>query len=153
MYSTTDTLLTRMELFPTRVARLVEDESLDALRRAGANGSWGAVEILAFMRDLEYTTTNQVDRILDEDVPQLTEIDRDLVAIERNYHAQNPFDSLADFSTARGQLIKLLRQLPAASWQRTAHHPSLGTITLLDLIEHHDERDNDQFKVLKDVLL
>lgn len=148
-----DTLLTRMEQFPTRVTRLVENESLDALRRAGTNGSWGAVEILAFLRDLEYTVTNQVDQILDEDVPQLVEIDQDLVAIERDYHAQNPFDSVDDFRSARSQLVKQLRQLPPADWQRTAHHPTLGTVTLLDLIEHHDERDNDQLKALKDVLL
>ncbi|HLI51570.1 MAG TPA: hypothetical protein VKU87_07210 [Thermomicrobiaceae bacterium] len=153
MPAATDTLLARMEQFPTRVTRLVENESLDALRRAGANGSWGAVEILAYLRDLEFATTNQVDEILDEDVPQLTEIDEDLVAIERNYHAQDPFDSLAGFRAARSELVKQLRQLPPASWQRTAHHPTLGTITLLDLIEHHDERDNAQLKALKDVLL
>lgn len=146
-------ILARMRQLPERIARIVQPLSIEALTRAGAGGQWGAVEILAHLRDCDEINIERVERILTEDQPTLETYDSDLWAIERDYQSQDPIEILASFRALRGELVDSLQGLSPEQWSRTARHPDLGTITLADLVRTIDEHDQRHFQDLKDVLL
>ncbi|MDI3340523.1 MAG: DinB family protein [Sphaerobacter sp.] len=152
MPSDREELLDRLRHFPERVARIVDPQPIEALRRAGANGGWGAVEILAHLRDWDEVTLDRVRRIVHEDTPELENFDTGFWAIERDYHAQDPRQVLAAFRARRARLVALLESLPDSAWQRTGRHPRWGTITLEELVQRVDEHDQKQLRALRDVL-
>lgn len=146
-------LLARLQNSPGRLSRLVEPQPIEILKRAGPDGSWGAIEILAHLRDWDEVTYERIERILNEDTPALETYDCDLWAIERDYHAQNPSEVLASFRELRARLVSQLSGLPEAAWERTANHPMRGRITLEELVRQLDAHDQEHFHTLKDVLL
>lgn len=146
-------LLSRLRQFPERLSKIVSPLSDEALRRAGTNGEWGAVEILAHLRDTEEIYLVRIRRILTEDVPELETYDTDMWAIERDYHAQDPVQVLKKFRELRTRLVEWLGKLSDEQWQRRAHHPEAGDITLEQLIERIDRHDHHYLQALKDVLL
>ncbi|GBD16245.1 hypothetical protein HRbin26_01140 [bacterium HR26] len=146
-------LLERLRRFPDRVANLVEDLSVETLRKAGCGGQWGAVEILAYLRDFDAETLQRLERILTEDEPEISEFDPDLMAIERGYAREDPFEALAAFRELRQDLVHRLSQLGEEQWQRTARHPEFGRVTLAELIERLAQYDQDAYQRLRDVLL
>lgn len=145
-------LLDRLRRFPDRVTALIEDVSVDTLRKAGCGGQWGAVEILAHLRDFDAETLRRLDRILTEDDPELEEFDPDLMAIERGYAQEDPFEALAAFRELREELVERLSQLDDVQWARTARHPEFGRITLAELIERLTQYDQEAYRRLRDVL-
>ncbi len=145
-------LLSRLRQFPDRLARLVEGRSVESLRRAGAGGAWGVVEHLCHLRDYDEVSLERVERMLVEDNPELELFDTDLMAIERDYHSQNPFDALAAFRRLRQRLVARLAQLTPEQWQRTARHPHLGEVNLDWLARYIDEHDQEHYQAIKDLL-
>ncbi len=146
-------LLEQLHRFPDRVANLVEDLSAETLRKAGCGGQWGAVEILAYLRDFDAETLQRLERILAEDEPEISEFDPDLTAIERGYAREDPFEALAAFRELRRELVQRLGQLSEDQWQRAAQHPEFGRVTLAELIERLAQYDQDAYQRLRDVLL
>ena len=153
MTCTREQMLERMGRLPERVIRLIEHESLDDLRRAGPGGSWGAVEHVAHLRDFDDVSLERIDQILNEDDPELDAFDTDVRAIERDYHAQNPFETAEEFRRVRSKLVNRLDGLQEEEWQRMAHLPSAGQITLDKLVQQLDEHDEEHFHALRDVLI
>jgi hypothetical protein len=153
MTCTHEQMLERMGRLPERIIRLIEHESLEDLRRAGPGGSWGAVEHVAHLRDFDDVSLDRIDQILSEDDPELDLFDTDVRAIERNYHAQNPFETAEEFRRARSELVNRLDGLQDEEWNRTARHPDSGRITLEKLVQQLDEHDEEHFHALRDVLV
>ncbi|HUZ00733.1 MAG TPA: DinB family protein [Thermomicrobiaceae bacterium] len=153
MPSSRDDRLTRMRQLPDRVARIVDPAPLDAIRRAGANGEWGAIEILTHLRDWDEVNLDRLDHVLGEDRPTLETFDGDLWAIERDYHAQDPSRVLVSLRQHRRRLVDELEAVPDAGWSRTARHPELGEVTLDDLVRRIDEHDQQHLQDLRDLLL
>ncbi len=146
-------LLDQLRRFPDRVANLVEDLSGEALRKAGCGGQWGAVEILAYLRDFDAETLQRLERILAENEPEISEFDPDLMAIERGYAREDPFEALAAFRELRHELVQRLNQLSEDQWQRAAQHPEFGQVTLAELIQRLAQYDQDAYQRLRDALL
>jgi hypothetical protein len=146
-------LLERLRNFPDRVANLVRDLPAETLRKAGCGGQWGAVEILAYLRDFDAETVQRLERILTEETPAIAEFDPDLTAIERGYAHEDPFAALAAFQERRRELVHRLSQLSEEQWSRSALHPELGRITLLELIERLARYDREACQRLREVLL
>lgn len=153
MTGTDEQLLERMERFPDRIIRLIEDESLEDLLRAGAGGSWGAVEHIAHLKDFDDVSLERIDQILQEDDPELELFDTDVRSIELDYHAQNPFGTAQAFRVARSKLVRRLAGLQPADWSRTANHPEVGRISLQQLVQQIDEHDAHHFDALREVLV
>lgn len=51
---------------------------------------------------------------------------------------------LAEFDSARGELVSLLMNLTLRDWERTAIHETDGEISLVELVEQHVDFDEDQ---------
>jgi hypothetical protein len=153
MPSARDDLLSRLRRFPERVRRLVEQQPEDILRQAGSGGGWGAVEILAYLRDWDEVVTEHVDQILSEGEPALTEYDTDLWAIERDYAEEDPFEVIDQFEQLRDRLVDHLSELPDAQWQRTGVKADDQRVTLEDLIRELEAHDQQNLNTLRDLLL
>jgi hypothetical protein len=153
MICTHEEMLERMGRLPERIIRLIEDKSLEDLRRAGPGGSWGAVEQVAHLRDFDDVSLDRIDQILSEDDPELDLFDTDVRAIERDYHAQNPFETAEDFRRVRSKLVNRLDGLNDEDWGRTARIADPGPITLETLVRQLDEHDAEHFNALRDVLV
>jgi hypothetical protein len=153
MPSARDDLLGRLRRFPERLRRLVEQQPEDILRQAGSGGGWGAVEILAYLRDWDEVVTEHVDQILSEGEPALTEYDTDLWAIERDYAEEDPFEVIDQFEQLRDRLVDHLSELPDAQWQRTGVKADDQRVTLEDLIRELEAHDQQNLNTLRDLLL
>ncbi|ACZ38120.1 DinB family protein [Sphaerobacter thermophilus] len=152
MPSEREELLERLLQYPDRVARIIEPQPVEVLRRAGPDGGWGAVEILAHLRDWDEVNLDRVRRMLEEDNPNLENFDTDFWAIERDYHAQDPRKALAAFREIRGRLVRLLSSLNEADWERRGRHPVWGEITLASFVRRIEDHDQEYLRALKDVL-
>lgn len=116
--------------FPGELARLINDQSHEALTAPGSDGAPGVVEILPNLHDWEQIFGERVRAILTENNPPLPAFDDELWAIERDYRGQDPTTVLQAFLTLRAALLDHLDGLDAAAWSRTGDHETYGEVTL-----------------------
>lgn len=153
MSSPRDEIIERLRRVPDRLARLIENKSGERLRQAGAGGSWGAVEHLAYLSDFEEVTLDRVKQIITGQQPEIELFDTDVRAIEMDYHGQDPLKTLERFREDRQELLQLLTPLPDEAWGLTANHSDLGLITLAELIQRLDEHNQSHLQSVKEELL
>lgn len=145
--------LDKLSRTPDRVDRLVEQHPHDLLCQAGAGGGWGAVEIMAFLRDWDEVVSERAASMLSETEPQFADEDPDLWSIERDYHSEDPAEVAAAFRERREALIDRLRSLNNDQWQRTGRMPAGTIVTLEDLITELVASDQEQMDALREILL
>jgi hypothetical protein len=148
-----DETLNKLRRAPSRMERLVEDHPDDLLCQAGDGGGWGAVEIMAFLRDWDVVVDDRLTLMLEESNPEFEDEDPDLWSIERDYHAEKPGDVQDDFRNGREALINRLERLGDQEWNRTAHRSNGDSITVEDLISELAENDQEYLNRLRDLLL
>ena len=56
---------------------------------------------------------------------------------------------LADFDTARGELVSLLMNLTLRDWERSGIHETAGEVRLVELVEEHVDFDEDHVAKLR----
>lgn len=56
---------------------------------------------------------------------------------------------LADFDTARGELVSLLMNLTLRDWERSATQEEAGEVRLVELVEEHVDFDEDHVAKLR----
>lgn len=148
-----DETLDKLKRAPDRLERLVEDHSDDLLRQAGDAGGWGAVEIMAFLRDWDVVIDERLSRMLNENEPEFEDEDPDLWSIERDYHAEIPGEVKVEFRKGREQLLQQLRALDDRAWRRTARAPDESIITVEDLVAGLLQNDQEHLSRLRELLL
>jgi hypothetical protein len=146
-------ILERLVRLPDRLDRLVDQNPHDLLCQAGAGGAWGAVEIMAFLRDWDEVVDERMDLILTEQEPEFEEEDPDLWSIERDYHAEDPENVARQFRERREKLVERLRALQDEQWQRSGRMPDGTIVTLEDIIADLAASDQEQVNALREVLL
>lgn len=148
-----DEVLDKLSRTPDRVDRLVEQHPHDLLCQAGAGGGWGAVEIMAFLRDWDEVVSERLTAMLSDAEPEFADEDPDLWSIERDYHSEDPAEVATAFRQRREALIEQLRSLGDDQWQRTGRMPDGTIITVEDLASGLVASDNEQMDALRDILL
>lgn len=152
MSASREEILQKLGRMPDRLERLVEEHPNDLLCQPGAGGSWGAVEIMSFLRDWDEVFAERVNQVLSESEPEFDEEEPDLWSIERDYHAEDPNTVVAQFRTGRQQLLERLSGLSDRDWQRTARMPDGRVVTLEELVGGLASSDHQQMTALKDIL-
>jgi hypothetical protein len=145
--------LDKLSRAPDRLERLVEDQPDDVLSQAGAGGDWGAVEIMAFLRDWDVVVDDRLNSMISEEEPEFEDEDPDLWSIERDYHEEVPKHVQTEFRQGRQKLITRLHKLEDSAWQRTAVMPDGRVITVEDLIAELLRSDQHHMSRLRDLLL
>ena len=90
-------------------------------------------EVLAHLADWEPIWLERIQRIVQEDVPVLPNIDEGKMA-ELNGYKTTPVDvSLDNFTKGRAALVEYLQSLPDDAFARQGIRPEIGNISVKDI--------------------
>lgn len=132
----TTPLIEQLQDFPARVARFVAAFPTARMRERPPAGGFSLVEHLCHLRDLEREGyLHRIRRILEEDLPELAEIDGSTLAIARDYQRQDAAAALRDWQAARDQTVRTLREHLPRAGPRKGIFGGFGVITLAALAE------------------
>lgn len=150
--SRTDDLVGRLARIPERISQAIARWSEAELRTPSAGAEWSAAAIFAHLRASDDIITPRVYALLVRDDPPLAAYDDRRWAEVAGYEQADFHSSLAVFSLHRAELVALLRRLAPADWQRTGRHEAHGSISILQVVTHlveHEEEHCAQLEKLK----
>jgi len=138
-----DDLLARLAEIPARVAVAVSGWSEAQLRAPSADGDWSAADMFAHMRASDEILAPRASMILVRQRPPLAAYDERRWAEVAGYAQADFADSLQAYTLRRAELVRMLRGIAPADWQRTGVHEARGPLSLLEvistLVDHEEE--------------
>lgn len=109
-----------------------------------APGKWSILEIVCHLRDMERDAyLARYERILNEENPELKNIDGDVYALIRQYRRQKLSEALREWKQLRKQTLRLLSRLKEDQWLRPGVHETDGPLTV-DRLLQRQAIGNDQ---------
>ncbi len=118
-----------------------------------AEGGFSLTEQICHLRDLEQQGyLLRIQRILQEDRPELAEFDGEKVAKKSDYLSQDPEAALEAFERSRAESIALLAQLTEDQLLRCGRFGTFGMITmnqLMDMMLEHDCSHKAELETLR----
>jgi len=145
-------LIDRLRDFPGHVAAFVQSVAPPQRHHRPAGDAFSLVEHLCHLRDLEREGyLLRIRRILAEDLPELSEIDGSILAVERDYLAQDAGAALRAWQAARAQTVALLRDALPRHGQRKGIFGGFGVITLAALAESMAAHDAAHWQELQEL--
>jgi hypothetical protein len=148
-----------MSEVPELLERLRRGAELVAVSMTGAAGSeldfvpepgkWSMRQIVAHLADSEMVAGMRLRRIIAEDHPRLEAYDQDAWATNLDYTRRKTSQALETFRRIRSENYELLKDLPAAAFEREGLHSERGPMTLkqlLQLIAEHAENHAAQLR-------
>lgn len=145
-------LLEQLRLAPDQFRRACGDRSADDLRVPGHDGGIAVVEIMCHMQDWEEITGARVSRMLHESHPELESFDDSLWSIEHNYAERDAWEALEAFTISRAAIVEALASMTPDDWQRSAHLPGHGDITIEWLMERLAKHDAKHIGHIREAL-
>jgi DinB superfamily len=92
-------------------------------------------EVLVHLYDTETQVfRTRVQRMVNEDCPQLATYDQEAIAAAGGYAGQGAQETLQNFHNHRTANLTYLKSLPAEIGDRVGMHPELGPITIAQLL-------------------
>jgi hypothetical protein len=143
-------LIDRLEQVPERLARALAGDA--AQRPATGPEGWSAVEILAHVRASDDIIAYRAYAILARDNPPLPAYDDRRWAEVTQYLEVETAASLAAFAAKRAELVRVLRHVAPADWERQGVHEVNGPLTLRQVVAfllEHDEEHCAQLEALR----
>ena len=101
---------------------------------AMAPGKWSIRQVVAHLADMELVAAQRFRMVIAEDNPTLNAINQDAWARNLDYARRKPKQSLETFRRIRAENYELLKDLPAAAFDRSGHHTADGRVTLQQLL-------------------
>jgi hypothetical protein len=145
-------LISRLASAPGRyTAALSRLEDADSVTGAQP-GEWSPAEVLAHVRASHAILEPRIVHILVRDNPPLPAFDERRWQEVALYHTVAVIDSLEALRLRRNELVRVLRSIPEADWQRTGLHETNGPQTILQIATHianHDDEHIAQIERLK----
>jgi FMN phosphatase YigB (HAD superfamily) len=139
--STPASLIAVMISTPAAISGLLKQASGPDLTRRPIPNEWSLTEIICHLRDTELEVNlPRLRLLLESDEPFIPARVTAEWAKERNYIDQDLFQALGDFTSARMQMVDLLRGL-TVEWQRKARHAIFGPTDLHELVKFMAEHD------------
>jgi hypothetical protein len=120
-----------LSITPTRWQSLTSTLPVDLLSRPPLTGEWSAAECLRHLLETERHVFPVRTRAFLEG-KDFTPFDPR--AQDSGETSQEPAQLAAEFTRLRAESLYLLKQITPADFSRTARHPSLGQVTLLEML-------------------
>jgi hypothetical protein len=132
---------------PSRVRSLVVGLSEALLSYTPGPETFSIRENVAHLRDIDLLGYEQrVARTLDEEQPQLPDLDGAALAIERDYAHQPVGPALDAFAASRARSIARLLRATDTDLERTAFYEGTGVVTLRRILELWLEHDAEHLR-------
>jgi hypothetical protein len=135
-----------------RIAAAIDGLTSAQLQMIPVEGEWSIQQILIHLPDSEAVGYERIRRIIAEESPTLHSYDEDAWARNLHYQQQDPHLALELFKLLRQSSAALLRQLPAATWERTGLHTENGPMSLYTVFQtylNHGEIHLQQIERIK----
>ena len=148
----TQHLLNRLTSIPARISHAVAGWSEADLHIPSATDEWSAAAILAHLRASDDIITPRIYAMLVRDNPPLAAYDDRRWAEVARYEQADFQTSLNLFTFRRAELVTMLRRVPPADWQRTGYHETHGLISILQIVAHlveHEEEHCTQLEAIQ----
>ena len=125
----------------------------DAATAAGdpPSGEWSAAQTLAHMAAAERLWLGRLNGIINQPDALLKQPGDEYKEYQDRLMAGSVDDNLAEFNTARGEVVSLLMGLSLRDWEKTGTHERRGEITIADVVEDmvdHDAEHLGQIEAL-----
>ncbi len=104
------------------------------LDAAPVPGKWSTRQLVCHIADFEPVYADRMKRVLAEHEPPLLSGDPDLFAAKLAYDRRNAQEELKLIELVRKQMVRILRQLEPADFQRRGIHSADGPLTLETLL-------------------
>jgi DinB superfamily len=131
------TLATMPAFLATRFGAMTDDEA-----RERANGMPSPVEQVWHLADLELEGFGvRIERLLNEDNPQLADFDGTAIGERRNYQTKSLRQGMIAFARARADNIEALARVTPAQWTRRGEQDGVGRVSLCDIPAMMAEHD------------
>lgn len=117
----------------TWVQWLSANEEDLALARRPEPEVWAALEYAGHTRDVLVVFAGRVQRVLDEDAPELGWWDHEAAAVERRYADQDPLDVGLELLQGAEQLATVLEAVAEEAWVRTGTRRGTEVFTVAGL--------------------
>ena len=151
-FSTPESFIAVMTSTPAVVSGLLEQASRPDLTRRPIPNEWSLTEIICHLRDTESEVNlPRLHMLLELDEPFIPARVTGKWAEERNYNAQDLYQALVDFTSARIQMVEVLRGL-TVEWQRKARHAIFGPTDLQELVKFMAEHDKLHIRQIRSTL-
>jgi uncharacterized damage-inducible protein DinB len=142
--------LAALERTPQRLAALLRAIPQDRWRVQPEPQSWSPHEVLVHLRDAQGVLAHRVDRILDEDDPELH------VAMVWTWaHAGEGDDTegvLRTYLDSRRAVLERLRAAPLEAWWRTGRHQEFGPLTLTQQVSYFAAHEPTHLRQVRSAL-
>lgn len=114
------------------------------------------LEQICHLRDIDHDGYRQrITRILNEDMPELPDLDGTKLAEERDYQNQDLGRVLTAFITTRAAIVERLRHLTPAERERTGRQEGVGVVTIPRMVAAmvvHDSEHMEELAALRRAL-
>jgi len=118
-----------------------------------APGKWSIRQIIAHLADAEMVMAHRMRQVIAEANPTLVAFDQDAWTANLDYGRRKPKQSLEAFRRVRAENHELLKDLPAAAFERSGTHTERGPLTLHQIVEYaaqHAESHARQLQQIRD---
>jgi FMN phosphatase YigB (HAD superfamily) len=139
--STPESLMAVMLSTPAAISGFLAEGSDQDMRQRPVQNEWSLTEIVCHLRDTELEVNlPRLRMLLELDEPFIPARVTDAWAEERDYNSQDIAQALQEFTSARLELLELLRGL-RHEWQHRARHAIFGPTDLFELVKFMVEHD------------
>jgi uncharacterized damage-inducible protein DinB len=142
----------RLAQTPHRLAAAAAGKSPAELAATPADDEWSALAILAHLRASDDILAPRLIMMLVRDEPPLPSYDERRWADVAGYAEHEYQELLAGFTFKRAELIHALRRLSPSDWQRGGTHDERGRITLLDILRHLVDHEDEHCRQIETLL-
>jgi FMN phosphatase YigB (HAD superfamily) len=134
IFTSPNALLAVLRSTPAALDTLCHQQGVN-LEWRPAHGEWSAGEVLCHLRDVDKEVNlPRIIKVINERNPFIAGQDTDPWAEIRQYCQQDSWQALADFTETRLKILRLLENLPADGWDRSARHAIFGPTYLSELV-------------------
>ena len=114
----------------------IEDLDAEALRARPIAGKMSSLEVVCHIVDADQFMCDRMKRTIATDLPLLMGVESVDYLEPLHYHDRDPGLDIRLLEIQREQMSADLTLLPSQSWERTAIHSEVGTLTLVQLLAH-----------------
>ena len=122
---------------PTQLEEAIQNLTTEQLSSFYLDEEWSIAQNVHHMADSHMNSFIRLKLILTEDHPTLKPYDQDAWV---NMADEVSLDLENSFSILRGlyrRWVIVFESLTEDQWQRTGHHPEIGTVTVADMLESY----------------
>lgn len=123
---TRERILALLSEAPQRISGFADGLTSEQLHTAPEDDDWSVNDLLAHLRSCADVWEDAIERMLNEDRPEIRAISPVTWLKQTDYREQDFQSSLQAFTEQRAGLLRILEPLPEEAWSRSATVLSVG---------------------------